>query len=146
MRDGSTRKRPTSTQQPTWMPVRVQVDRWRRHSRLAVLRELAHGAQGLTLSRRLLNALLEELHISDDFDVLVGPVARVPASQYPRLLAIALLLRHSWCPQDLSRTAARIALSVGPLEAERNLKSRDRKQRRHATGSASPSGSRVRSR
>jgi hypothetical protein len=146
MRDGSTRKRPTSTQQPTWMPERVQVDRWRRHSRLAVLRELADGAHGLTLSRRLLNALLEELHISDDFDVLVGPVARVPASQYPRLLAIALLLRHSWCPQDLSRTAARIALSVGPLEAERNLKSRDRKQRRRATGSASPSGSRARSR
>ena len=127
------------------MPERVQVDRWRRHSRLAVLRELADGAHGLTLSRRLLNALLEELHISDDFDVLVGPVARVPASQYPRLLAIALLLRHSWCPQDLSRTAARIALSVGPLEAERNLKSRDRKQRRRATGSASPSGSRARS-
>ena len=146
MRDGSTRKRPTSTQQPTWMPERVQVDRWRRNSRLAVLRELADGARGLTLSRRLLNALLEELHISDDFDVLVGPVARVPASQYPRLLAIALLLRHSWCPQDLSRTAARIALSVGPLEAERNLKSRDRKQRRRATGSASPSVSRARSR
>jgi hypothetical protein len=79
MRDGSTRKRPTSTQQPTWMPERVQVDRWRRHSRLAVLRELADGAHGLTLSRRLLNALLEELHISDDFDVLVGPVARLPA-------------------------------------------------------------------
>jgi hypothetical protein len=146
MRDGSTRKRPTSTQQPTWMPERVQVDRWRRHSRLAVLRELADGAHGLTLSRRLLNALLEELHISDDFDVLVGPVARLPASQYPRLLAIALLLRHSWCPQDLARTAARIALSVRPLEADLNLKSRDRKQRRRATARPSPSGSRARSR
>ena len=146
MRDGSTRKRPTSTQQATWMPERVQVDRWRRHSRLAVLRELADGAHGLTLSRRLLNALLEELHISDDFDVLVGPVARLPASQYPRLLAIALLLRHSWCPQDLARTAARIALSVRPLEADLNLKSRDRKQRRRATARPSPSGSRARSR
>jgi hypothetical protein len=128
------------------MPERVQVDRWRRHSRLAVLRELADGAHGLTLSRRLLNALLEELHISDDFDVLVGPVARLPASQYPRLLAIALLLRHSWCPQDLARTAARIALSVRPLEADLNLKSRDRKQRRRATARPSPSGSRARSR
>jgi hypothetical protein len=146
MRDGSTRKRPTSTQQPTWMPERVHVDRWRRHSRLAVLRELADGAHGLTLSRRLLNALLEELHISDDFDVLVGPVARLPASQYPRLLAIALLLRHSWCPQDLARTAARIAFSVRPLEADLNLKSRDRKKRRRATARPSPSGSRARSR
>jgi hypothetical protein len=128
------------------MAERVHVDRWRRHSRLAVLRELADGAHGLTLSRRLLNALLEELHISDDFDVLVGPVARLPASQYPRLLAIALLLRHSWCPQDLARTAARIALSVRPLEADLNLKSRDRKQRRRATAGPSPSGSRARSR
>jgi hypothetical protein len=128
------------------MPERVQVDRWRRHSRLAVLRELADGAHGLTLSRRLLNALLEELHISDDFDVLVGPVARLPASQYPRLLAIALLLRHSWCPQDLARTAARIALSVRPLEADLNLIPRDRKKRRRAIASASPSGSRTRSR
>ena len=146
MRDGSTRRRSTNPEETTWTPERVQVDDWRRHGRLDDLRTIAEGASGLTLSRGLLHALLEELHISDDFDVLVGPVARVPASQYPRLLAIALLLRHSWCPQDLSRTAARIALSVGPLEAERNLKSRDRKQRRRATGSASPSGSRARSR
>ena len=58
-----------------------------------------------------MHALLEELHISDDFDVLVGRVARLPASQYPRLLAIALLLRHSWCPRDLARTATRLGLS-----------------------------------
>ena len=146
MHDGSTRRRTTSPQRTFWTPERVQVDDWRRRDRLDDLRALAEGAGGLTLSRGLLHALLEELHISDDFDVLVGRVARLPASQYPRLLAIALLLRHSWCPQDLSRTAARIALSVGPLEADLNLTSRDRKQRRRATASASPSGSRARSR
>jgi hypothetical protein len=146
MRDGSTRRRRTSPQETTWTPERIPVDDWRRHGRLDDLCALAEGANGLVLSRGLLQALLEELHISEDFDVLVGRVARQPASQYPRLLAIALLLRHSWCPRDLSRTAARIALSVGPLEAERNLKSRDRKQRRRATGSASPSESRARSR
>jgi hypothetical protein len=43
--------------------------------------------------------------------VLVGRVSRQPASQYPRLLAIALLLRHSWCPQDLARTATRLGVS-----------------------------------
>jgi hypothetical protein len=42
--------------------------------------------------------------------VLVGRVARLPAREYPRLLTIALLLRHSWCPQDLVRTAARLGL------------------------------------
>ena len=146
MRDGSPRRRSTSPRLTTWMRERIQVDDWRRHGRLGDLRTLAEGATGLTLSRGLLHALLDELHVSDDFDVLVGRVARLPASQYPRLLAIALLLRHSWCPQDLSRTAARIALPVRPSEADLNFKSRDRKQRHRGTASASPSGSRARSR
>ena len=110
MRDGSTHRRSTSPQKTTWAPECAQVDDWRRQGRLDDLRALAEGASGLVLSRGLLHALLEELHISDDFDVLVGRVARQPASQYPRLLAIALLLRHSWCPQDLEQTAIRLGL------------------------------------
>ncbi len=110
MRDGSTRRRSTSPHETTWSPERVQVDDWRRHGRLDDLRVLAEGASGLALSRGLLHALLEELHIGDDFDVLVGRVAHLPAREYPRLLAIALLLRHSWCPRDLARTAARLGL------------------------------------
>ena len=111
MRDGSTHRRSRTPQKTTWTLERTQVDDWRQHGRLDDLRALAEGADGLVLSRGLLHALLEELHISDDFDVLVGRVARQPASQYPRLLAIALLLRHSWCPQDLARTATRLGLS-----------------------------------
>ena len=111
MRDGSTPRRSASPHKTTWMRERAQVDDWRQHGRLDDLRAVAEGAVGLVLSRGLLHALLEELHISDDFDVLVGRVARQPASQYPRLLAIALLLRHSWCPQDLARTATRLGLS-----------------------------------
>ena len=110
MRDGSTRRRSTSPHSAAGLIDINQVHDWRRYSRLDDLRRLAEGATGLTLSRGLLYALLEELHISDDFDVLVGRVAHLPASEYPRLLAIALLLRHSWCPQDLSRTAARLGL------------------------------------
>ena len=111
MRDGSPRRRTTSPPLTTWMRERIQVEDWRPHGRLDDLRTLAEGATGLTWSRGLLHTLLEELHVSDDFDVLVGRVARLPASQYPRLLAIALLLRHSWCPRDLSSTAARLGLS-----------------------------------
>ena len=110
MRDGSTRRRSTSPQSAARLIDINQVHDWRRHGRLDDLRTLAEGANGLTWSRGLLHALLEELHISDDFDVLVGRVAHLPASEYPRLLAIAVLLRHSWCPQDLSRTAARLGL------------------------------------
>jgi hypothetical protein len=87
MRDGSTHRRSTSLQETLWTPERVQVDDWRRHGRLDDLRTLAEGANGLTWSYGLLHALLEELHISDDFDVLVGRVARLPAREYPRLLS-----------------------------------------------------------
>ena len=107
MRDGTTRR---PTPHTTWMPSGIQVAHWRRRTRLFDLRQLADGANGLPLSSQLLGALLEELHVSDDFDTLAGPVAGQPASEYPRLLAIAVLLRHSWSPQDLARTAARLGL------------------------------------
>ena len=110
MRDGSTHRRSTSPQKTTWVRECAQVADWRQQGRLDDLRALAEGASGLVLSRGLLHALLEELHISDDFDVLVGRVARLPTSQYPRLIAVALLLRHSWSPEDLERTATRLGL------------------------------------
>ena len=149
MRDGSTRRRTTSPQRTIWTPERVQVDHWRRHGRLDALRALAEGAGGLTLSRGLLNALLEELHINDDFDVLVGRVARLPASQYPRLLAIALLMRHSWCPEDLARTATRLGLSraiasTTPAVTQESLTSRDRGHRDRESTGAPLSGPRTR--
>jgi hypothetical protein len=108
MRDGSTRRRATS---PTnWNHKVFQLDNWRRDHRFEDLCGLADSARGLEWSRGLLYALLEELHVSDDFDVLVGRVARLPTSQYPRLVAVALLLRHSWCPEDLERAATRLGL------------------------------------
>jgi hypothetical protein len=80
--------------------------------------------------------------------VLVGRVARLPASQYPRLLAIALLLRHSWCPQDLARTARRLGLSCAVASTEAGLAPapptpRDRGHRHRDRTSASPSGPRT---
>lgn len=71
-------------------------------------------------TRGLFNALLEELHVTDEFDRLVGPTARVPTSQYPRLIATALLLRRSWSPRDLCRIGKRIGLGAGPLEEAHN--------------------------
>ena len=135
MRDGSTHRRRTSPQRTTWTPKLAPVDAWRQQRRLDDLRTLADGAGGLVLSRRLLHALLEELHISDDFDVLVGRVARQPASQYPRLLAIALLLRHSWCPQDLEHTAIRLGLirvirPIAPATSRTTSTPRDGRHRR----------------
>jgi len=149
MRDGSTRRRRTSPQQTIRTPERVRIYDWRRDGRLDDLRTLAHAAGGLTWSRGLLHALLEELHVSDDFDVLVGRVARLPASQSPRLLTIALLLRHSWCPHDLERTAMRLGLlrvipSTASATTRTTVTARDRGHRHRDSTGAPPSGPRTR--
>ena len=70
MRDGSTRRRHSSLS-PTNQTV-VHLARWRDDDRVEDLRALALSARGLTWTRALFEALLEELHISDDFDALVG--------------------------------------------------------------------------
>ena len=85
MRDGSTRRPSTSSRLRPWTPDRIQVQHWRERHRHAVLQGLADGSQGVAWTRRLLNVLLEELHVTDEFDQLVGPTSRLPASQYPRL-------------------------------------------------------------
>jgi hypothetical protein len=42
---------------------------------------MAASAHDLPWTRRLVNTLLDELHVTDEFDRLVGPVSRVPVSQ-----------------------------------------------------------------
>jgi hypothetical protein len=120
MRDGSTRRPATTSSSRTWAPERVQVQHWRQRHRGEAIRRLAARAHGLDWTRGLFLAALDELHVTDEFDRLVGATTRVPASQYPRLIAIALLLRHSWWPEDLSRLATRVGIDVGPLASERN--------------------------
>jgi hypothetical protein len=110
MRDGSIRRRRSSLSPTNWNQRILQLARWRDDDRFEEVRALAFSARSLTWSRALLDTLLEELHVSEEFDVLCGRVARLPARQYPRLVAIALLLRHSWCPEDLERTATRLGL------------------------------------
>jgi hypothetical protein len=142
MRDGSARQRVTNPQPRTWTPERVEARHWRERHRLAVLHEMAEGAHDLRWTRRLVNVLLDELHVTDEFDRLVGPVSRAPVSQFPRLIAIALLLRHSWSLYDLSRAGQRIGLECGPLEAQLNITGCDCAQRRRRASRASLSGPR----
>jgi hypothetical protein len=54
--------------------------------------------------------LLEELHISDEFLNLVASNDYPDPDHYPQLVAIALLLRHSWFPDDLSDAAVWLGL------------------------------------
>jgi hypothetical protein len=133
MRDGSTRRPATTSSPRTWTPERVQVQHWRQHHRDEVIRDLAARAHGLEWTRGLFLAALDELHVTDEFDRLVGAAARVPASQYPRLIAIALFLRQSWWPEDLWRVAARVGIDVGRLASQPDRFDCDCFRRRRAT-------------
>ena len=90
---------------------RVSLADWRTQRRPQVLQGVVRQAQAIAWSRRLLHLLLDELHISDDFDRLVGSTRRLTPADYPPVIAIALVLRHSRCPQDFARTVRRLGLT-----------------------------------
>jgi hypothetical protein len=101
----STTRKPRAPRSSDWCE-------WRACVRPQLLTSLVEQARDLSWSQRLIGLLLEELHISDDFDRLIGPTRRLPPTRYPQLLAIALVIRHSWSPQDLARISKRLGLSV----------------------------------
>jgi hypothetical protein len=87
---------------------------WRRLTRPVILEHFLERTRDLPWSRELIDLLLDELHVSDEFDDLIG---RVPLSEqvnYPQLVALALVLRHSWLPEDLARAIAEIGLPPLP--------------------------------
>jgi len=78
---------------------------WRRLTRPFILDDFVDRAGDLSWSRELIDLLLEELHVSDEFDALID---RIPPAQIndPQLVAFAMVLRHSWFPEDLARVIA----------------------------------------
>ncbi len=83
MRDGSARRQVMNGQPRTWTSERAEVQHFRRHHCDDLLQELADGARSVKWTRRLVTTLLDELHVSDEFDRLVGPLSRVaPASTH----------------------------------------------------------------
>ena len=142
MRDGSTYRRVTNLQPRTWTRVRVEAQHFRQQHRDDVLQEIADSTHGLEWTRRLVTALLDELHVTDEFDRLVGPLSRVPASQFPRLIALAVVLRHSWSLGDLSRTSHHLGLGCGSHLAELNAFGCNCARRRRRASRAALSGPR----
>lgn len=90
----------------------LDADRWRREIRPRALRLFAARARHLTWSCALLKAVVEELYPDDLFAQLAGNIDRVPRRQWPRVLAIAVALRHSWRRDGLTRLAARLRVSL----------------------------------
>jgi len=86
---------------------------WRRLTRPLILDDFVDRTRDLPWSRELIDLLLEELHVSDEFDDLIR---RIPPAQinYPQLVALALVLRHGWFPEDLARFTAALEPPSSP--------------------------------
>ena len=88
--------------------------RWRRDTRSKAIRAAVSATKRLHWSRPLIEAVLEELYVDDHFEELLG---RAPGNlrpgQYAQAIAVALILRHSWHPDDLACMLKRLKLRVG---------------------------------
>jgi hypothetical protein len=87
---------------------------WRRLTRPVILDDFLNRTLDLRWSRELIDLLLDELHVSDEFDDLIGRVTPQAQVNYPQLVALALILRHSWFPEDLARIIEEPGLSPSP--------------------------------
>ncbi len=83
---------------------------WRRLTRPVIVENFLNHTRDLRWSRELIDLLLEELHVSDEFDDLIGRVPPSAQVSYPQLVALAVVLRHSWYPEDLTRIIADVGL------------------------------------
>ena len=61
----------------------------------------------------LIEALLEELYVDDRFEELLRRApGELRSREYPQAIAVALILRHSWHPDDLACMVERLGLKV----------------------------------
>jgi hypothetical protein len=78
-----------------------------------LVRAAVSSTKSLRWNRGLIEAVLEELYVDDHFEELLG---RAPGdlrrSQYAQAIAVALILRHSWHPDDLACMLKRLKLRV----------------------------------
>ena len=91
---------------------RAEIARWRREVRPASLADLASSAASVRWSPGLIELLCEELHITDAVEAILGTrIRKLQAPQYPRAVALAVILRHSWRPDDLDDIVSRLGLT-----------------------------------
>jgi hypothetical protein len=116
---------------------------WRRLTRPVILDDFLNRTRDLRWSRELIDLLLEELYVTDEFDDLIGRLSPTAQVNYPQLLALALVLRYSWFPQDLARIIAEPGLSPSPtapvVDGVRSTENIDAANRRRFTSHSAPS-------
>jgi hypothetical protein len=95
-------------------PADAATRRWRRNTRPKSIRAAVSATTALRWNRPLMQTVLEELYVDDHFEELLG---RAPGDlrpgQYAQAIAVALILRHSWHPDDLACMLKRLKLRVG---------------------------------
>jgi len=90
--------------------------------RLEAIRLIAGRLKKLSWTPALFALLLDELYVDDLFTNVVGDPDAIPPRDYARAVAVALVLRHSWRPDDLDAVADRL----GVINARRERHPRTR--------------------
>jgi hypothetical protein len=117
----------------------LEAERWRELIRPQTMRLFAARTAKLPYSRTLLKLVVEELYPDDLFTELVGNLDRVPRRRWPRVLAIAVALRHSWRRDGLAKIARRLRVSLATLTINpRSTLCNTRPSRRPCCGSSRP--------
>ena len=116
----------------------LDAQRWRDELRPRAMRVFAARAATLTWSRALLKAIVEELYPDDLFTELIGNLDRIPPRHWPRVIAIAVALRHSWRRDGLERVARRLGVSLTTRARVRDNHHRRRSRPSRTRFSGSP--------
>ena len=103
-----------------WKQHVADIERGRRTFRPHLLRLFAERSATLAWSRTLLTLVLDELHREDAFRELVGDPRHLPVRCYPQAIAVAIALRHSWRPDELTRLATRLGLALSATTLSAN--------------------------
>lgn len=59
-----------------------------------------------------MRVLLEELHMDGEIEPLVNRLDTLTPDRYAQAVALALVLRHSWTPNDMADILERLAIGV----------------------------------
>ena len=101
---------------------------WRSECRLPTLTTFSAHTKRLRWTRQLLLMLLDELHVDDLFEDLVGNPATLKRAQYPHAIAVALALRHSWRADDLAEVIEQLGIKTLTTHGERGTRGRNRRR------------------
>ena len=81
---------------------------WHCTKRTPSVLRLVRQTKGIRWTPGLLEILLDELFVTDDFVALLGNPIDLPVDRYPQAVAVAMALRHSWRQDDFRRFTRRL--------------------------------------